>query len=107
MGELSVVILVEQPSRWSDVCRESLTRFAPELEGARNMPRHADIGCGAGVFGATLKRRGAVEVHPLCSGSVSDLAPLIEAGRSLSLDCSTLHEEARVIQYLYVAEKRG
>lgn len=107
MGELSVVILAEQSTRWSDVCCESLTRFAPELEGVRNMPRHADIGCGAGVFGATLKRRGAVEVHPVCSGSVPDLTPLIEAGRSLSLDCTTLAEEARVAQYLYVAERRG
>jgi 2-polyprenyl-3-methyl-5-hydroxy-6-metoxy-1,4-benzoquinol methylase len=48
-----------------------------------------------------------LEVHPLCSGSVPDLAPLIHAGRSLSLDCSTLADEARATQYLYVAEKRG
>lgn len=48
-----------------------------------------------------------LEVYPVCSGSVPDLAPLLHAGRSLSLDCSTLADEARAAQYLYVAEKRG
>lgn len=48
-----------------------------------------------------------LEVHPVYSGSVPDLAPLIDAARSLSLDCTTLREEARVTQYLYVTEKRG
>jgi 2-polyprenyl-3-methyl-5-hydroxy-6-metoxy-1,4-benzoquinol methylase len=48
-----------------------------------------------------------LEVHPVCSGSAPDLAPLVEAARSLSLDGSTLHEEAQVAQYLYVAERRG
>lgn len=71
MGELSVVILAEQPSRWAG-------RSIRALEGA-----------------------GAVD--PLANGA----ALLIEAGRSLSLDCSTLAEEARVTQYLYVAERRG
>ena len=48
-----------------------------------------------------------VEIHPVGIGSVPDLLPLIGAGRVLSLDCSTLAEEATVTQYLYVAEKRG
>ena len=48
-----------------------------------------------------------LEVHPVCSGSVPDLAPLVEAARSLSLDGSMLQEEAQVAQYLYVAERRG
>jgi len=48
-----------------------------------------------------------VEVHPVGVGSVPDLLPLIDAGSALSLDCSTLAEEATVTQYLYVAEKRG
>jgi SAM-dependent methyltransferase len=48
-----------------------------------------------------------VEIHSVGVGSVPDLLPLIHAGRALSLDCSTLAEEARVTQYLYVAEKRG
>lgn len=48
-----------------------------------------------------------LEVHPVCSGSVPDLAPLLHAARSLSLDCSTLADEARAAQYLYVAERTG
>lgn len=48
-----------------------------------------------------------LDVHPVCSGSVPDLAPLLHAGRLLSLDCSTLTEEARVTQYLYVAGRKG
>lgn len=48
-----------------------------------------------------------VEVHPAGVGSVPNLLPLIDAGGALSLDCSTLAEEAAVTQYLYVAEKRG
>ena len=48
-----------------------------------------------------------LEVHPLCSGSVPDLTPLIDAARSFAIDCSTLAEEARVTQFLYVTEKRG
>jgi SAM-dependent methyltransferase len=48
-----------------------------------------------------------VEIHPLDSGPVPDLAPLIDAGRALALDVSTLSEEAGITQYLYVAERRG
>ncbi len=48
-----------------------------------------------------------VEVHPVCSGLVPDLTPLIDASHALSLDPSTLAEEARVTQFLYVAERRG
>lgn len=48
-----------------------------------------------------------IEVYPVCSESVPDLAPLLQAGRSLLLDCSTLADEARVAQYLFVAERRG
>lgn len=48
-----------------------------------------------------------IEVHSVCSGSAPNLAPLVEAARLLSLDGSTLHEEAQVAQYLYVAERRG
>ncbi|MBI2902335.1 MAG: methyltransferase domain-containing protein [Candidatus Methylomirabilis oxyfera] len=48
-----------------------------------------------------------VEVHPVGGGLVPDLTPLVEAGGALSLDCSTLGEEARVTQYLYVVERRG
>jgi len=44
-------------------------------------------------------------IHPATSGSVPDLGPLLEAGRSLSLDLATLPEEAGVAQYLYVAER--
>lgn len=48
-----------------------------------------------------------LEVHPICLESIPDLTPLLQAGRSLSLDCSTLADEARVAQYLYVAERNG
>lgn len=48
-----------------------------------------------------------LDVHPVCLGLVPDLTPLLQAGRSLSLDCSTLADEARVAQYLYVAERNG
>jgi SAM-dependent methyltransferase len=48
-----------------------------------------------------------VEIRPVSSGSVPDLSPLIEVSRALSLDPSTLAEEARVTQYLFVAERRG
>ncbi len=48
-----------------------------------------------------------VEIHPIRSGAIPNIAPLLEAGRALSLDLSTLAEEALVTQYLYVAERRG
>jgi 2-polyprenyl-3-methyl-5-hydroxy-6-metoxy-1,4-benzoquinol methylase len=48
-----------------------------------------------------------VEVHPVGGGSVPDLTPLVEAGRALSLDCSTLAEESRITQYLYIMERGG
>ncbi len=48
-----------------------------------------------------------VEVHPVCSGLVPDLAPLIDASHALSLDASTLAEEARITQFLFVAECQG
>lgn len=48
-----------------------------------------------------------LDVHPLCSGPLPDLTPLIDAARSFAIDCSTLEEEARVTQFLYVAERRG
>ncbi len=47
-----------------------------------------------------------IQILPICSGSVPNLAPLIDAGRSLSLDLSTLPEEAQITQYLFVAQRR-
>ncbi len=47
-----------------------------------------------------------VEVHALQGGQVPELAPIAEALRMLNLDLSTLAEEARITQYLYVAEKK-
>ncbi len=47
-----------------------------------------------------------VASHPVFSGSVPDLTPLVAAAPALSLDLSTLAQEARVTQYLYVAERR-
>lgn len=46
-----------------------------------------------------------VEVHPVSGGPVPDLAPLIDTGRALSLDVSTLADEAGPVQYLFVAER--
>jgi SAM-dependent methyltransferase len=47
-----------------------------------------------------------LEVHAMRSGSIPDLTALIDAGRSLSLDLSTLTDEAGITQYLYVAERQ-
>lgn len=48
-----------------------------------------------------------LEVHPLRSGALPDLTPLIDAARLLAVDCSTLVEEVGATQYIYVAERRG
>ncbi len=48
-----------------------------------------------------------VEVQPIRSGSIPDLTVLLEAGRFLSLDVSTLAEEVWATQYVYLAERRG
>lgn len=53
------------------------------------------------IEGAGLR---VLDVHPVAAGPVPDLTPLIDAGRALLLDPSTLAEEAKVVQYLFVAE---
>lgn len=47
------------------------------------------------------------EIHALRSGPLPDLTPLVDAARSLAIDCSTLAEEAEVVQFLFVAERPG
>lgn len=47
-----------------------------------------------------------MRIEPIRSAGLPDLAPLAEVCRQLSLDASTLVEEAGVTQYLYVAAAR-
>ncbi|PWB82228.1 MAG: hypothetical protein C3F08_00160 [Candidatus Methylomirabilota bacterium] len=44
-----------------------------------------------------------MQIEPIRSAGIPDLTPLVEVCRGLSLDVSTLVEEAGVTQYLYVA----